>query len=198
MLTSAITPTMTRDSTDDDYFPTKGSRNSIFMTHAGTPLGGDTSYDKYGASTAWYFALPWDMVFDVKGRIGYLQANEGKTLPVYERYYVGGINSVRGLRFVGPKDAVTGDLIGGTTMLYLNFDLVFPLVKNAGMRGVVFFDTGNAWEYGYYPGGMRKTAGFGVRWYSPMGPLRLEYGFVLDRQPGEDAGRFEFTMGMMM
>jgi outer membrane protein insertion porin family len=198
LLTSALSPTLSRDTTDDDYFPTKGSRNSLYMTHAGTPLGGDASYDKYGAATAWFFLLPLDMVFDIKGRIGYLQANEGKPLPVYEKYYVGGINSIRGLRYYGPKDPVTGDLIGGTTMLYFNFDLVFPLIKNAGMKGVVFFDAGNAWESGYRLDDMRKTAGIGVRWYSPMGPLRLEWGYVLDRKDGEDPSRFEFTMGMMM
>ncbi len=198
VMTSAVSPTISRDTTDDDYFPTKGSRNSVYLTYAGGPLGGDTSFTKYGATTAWFFGLPLDMVFDVKGHIGYLQPNEGKPLPIYERYYIGGINTVRGLRYVGPRDPITGDLIGGTTMLYFNADLVFPLIKNAGMRGVVFFDTGNAWESGYHLGDMRRTAGVGVRWYSPVGPLRLEWGYVLDRKDGEDPSRFEFTMGMMM
>ena len=139
-----------------------------------------------------------DMVFDIKGTIGYLQANEGKTLPIYERYYIGGINTVRGLRYVGPRDSSTGDLVGGTTMLFFNTDLVFPLIKNAGIKGVVFYDTGNAWLSSYDLGDMRHTAGIGIRWYSPMGPLRLEWGWVLDRKPGEDAYRFEFTMGTMM
>jgi hypothetical protein len=139
VVTSALSPTISRDTTDDDYFPTKGSRSSVYLTYSGGPLGGDTSFTKYGASTAWFFSLPLDMVFDVKGTIGYLQPNEGKPLPIYERYYIGGINTVRGLRYVGPHDPLTGDLIGGTTMLYFNVDLVFPLIKNAGMRGVVFF-----------------------------------------------------------
>ncbi|MDQ5984391.1 MAG: Outer membrane protein assembly factor BamA [Syntrophus sp. SKADARSKE-3] len=198
VLTSALTPTLTRNTTDDDYFPTKGSVNSIFLTYAGGILGGDSAYTKYGASTAWFFALPLEMVFDIKGRIGYLQANEGKTLPVYERFYVGGITTIRGLRNVGPKDPITGDLIGGSTLLYLNFDIVFPLLKSAGMKGVVFFDTGNAWQSGYNLNDLRKTVGAGIRWYSPVGPLRLEWGYVLDRKTGEDPYRFEFTMGMMM
>lgn len=198
LLTSALGPTLSRDTTDDDYFPTKGTKSSIYMTHAGGFLGGDTSFDKYGASTAWYFPLPLEMVFDIKGRIGYLQPNQGKALPIYEKYYIGGINSVRGLRYVGPRDPLTGDLIGGQTMLAINFDIVFPLIKNAGMKGVIFYDTGNAWENGYNLGDMRQTAGVGIRWYSPVGPLRLEWGYVLDRKPGEDAYRFEFTMGAMM
>ncbi|HOJ51964.1 MAG TPA: outer membrane protein assembly factor BamA [Syntrophales bacterium] len=196
---SALTPTLTRDTTDDPYFPTKGSIASIYTTLAGGPLGGNTHFLRHGANGAWYKSLPFfDAVFDIKGRIGCLQSIKGEAIPVYELYYVGGINSVRGLRYVGPKDPVTGDLIGGKTMLTFNFDLVFPLVREAGIRGVIFFDTGNAWENGYHLDDMRKTAGLGVRWYSPIGPLRLEWGYVLDRKEGEAASRFEFTMGTLM
>jgi outer membrane protein insertion porin family len=196
---SALTPTLTRDTTDDAYFPTKGSVASIYTTIAGEFLGGNTHFMRHGANGAWYKSLPFfDSVFDVKGRIGYLQSLKGEPIPIYELFYVGGINSIRGLRYVGPKDPVTGDLIGGRTMLSLNFDLVFPLVRDAGIRGVIFFDTGNAWDSGYHLNDMRKTAGLGVRWYSPIGPLRLEWGYVLDRKEGEAASRFEFTMGTLM
>ncbi|MCX7635251.1 MAG: BamA/TamA family outer membrane protein, partial [Syntrophales bacterium] len=131
-------------------------------------------------------------------RIGYIQANEGKPIPVYERYYMGGIGSIRGLRNVGPRDPDTGDVIGGTTMMVYNAEILFPLIKKAGMRGVVFYDTGNAWDGGYRFDDMRQTAGAGVRWYSPIGPLRLEWGHVLDRKEGEEASRWEFTIGMFM
>jgi len=75
---------------------------------------------------------------------------------------------------------------------------VFPLLKDAGMKGVVFFDTGNAWNEGYHLDDMRRTAGAGIRWYSPIGPLRLEWGYVLDRKGDEAASRWEFTIGMFM
>lgn len=196
---SSLTPTLTRDTTDDSYFPTKGSVISIYSTLVGGPLGGNTHFLRHGAHGAWYKSLPFfEAVFDIKGRIGNLQSMRGHSIPIYELYYVGGINSVRGLRYVGPKDPKTGDLIGGRTMLTFNFDLVFPIVKDAGIRGVIFFDTGNAWEKGYHIDDMRKTAGLGIRWYSPVGPLRLEWGYVLDRKEGESASRFEFTMGTLM
>ena len=83
-------------------------------------------------------------------------------------------------------------------MLNFNAEIVFPLIKDAGLRGVVFYDTGNAWESGYYVDDMRQTAGFGIRWYSPMGPLRLEWGHVLDRKEDEPASRWEFNIGMFM
>ncbi|MFA5181703.1 MAG: outer membrane protein assembly factor BamA [Syntrophales bacterium] len=201
--TSSMGFTVSRDSTDDNFFPSTGSKNAASILQAGGFLGGTTSFTKYTGTTAWYFPLPLATVFDIRGRIGYLQANEGKPLPIYERYYLGGISTLRGLRDVGPRDPLTNDLIGGTTMLCLNADFVFPLIKNAGMKGVVFYDTGNAWGDsqsfgGYNLGDMRQTAGAGIRWYSPIGPLRLEWGYVLDRKTGEDPSRWEFTIGMNM
>ncbi len=196
--TSSMGFTVSRDTTDDNFFPTTGSKNSGSILQAGGILGGSTSFTKYTGMTAWYFPLPLETVFDIRGRIGYLQANDGKPLPVYERYYLGGISTLRGLRDVGPKDPITNDLIGGTTMVCFSADLVFPLIKNAGMKGVVFYDTGNAWDGGYNLGDMRQTAGAGIRWYSPIGPLRLEWGYVLDRKSSEDSSRWEFTIGMNM
>lgn len=196
--TSIVGIGISRDTTDDNFFPTKGSINGVTWAHAGGILGGNSSFDKYGASSSWYFPLPLDCVLNLRGRIGYLQPNEGKPLPVYERYYLGGIGSLRGLRNVGPKDPATGDVIGGTTMMFYNAEIVFPLIKNAGMKGVVFYDTGNAWDGGYHFNDLRQTAGVGVRWYSPIGPLRLEWGHVLDRKEGEDPSRWEFTIGMFM
>ena len=198
MTSSGVTLTVTRDSTDDPIFPSGGSKNSASVEYTGGPLMGDASYTRYGASTSWFFPLPLDTVIGARGRIGYIQPNEGKEVPIFERYYLGGINSLRGLREVGPKDPATGDVIGGLTMLNFNIDFIFPLIKNAGMKGVVFFDTGNSWESGYHLGDMRRTAGVGIRWYSPIGPLRLEWGYVLDKKEDESPSRWEFTIGMFM
>lgn len=194
---SSVTASLSRNSTNDWMFPSRGSKNSISVQHAGTILQGDTSFTKYHASSSWFFPLPLDNVFGIRGRGGYMHANEGKEIPVFERFYLGGINSLRGLRSVGPKDSA-GDTIGGKTMLNFNAELLFPLIKDAGMKGVVFFDTGNAWERGYHLSDMRETAGVGVRWYSPIGPLRLEWGHVLDRKDDESSSRWEFTIGMFM
>jgi outer membrane protein insertion porin family len=195
---SGVTVTLIRDSTDDPIFPSTGSKNSASVEYTGGPLLGDVSYTRYGATSAWFFPLPLDTVIGVRGRIGYMQPNEGKEVPIFERYYLGGINSLRGLRDVGPIDPTTGDPIGGLTMLTFNVDYIFPLIKNAGMKGVLFFDTGNSWESGYHLGDMRRTAGIGIRWYSPIGPLRLEWGYVLDRRENESSNRWEFTIGMFM
>ena len=71
-----------------------------------------------------------------------------------------------------------------------------PIIKDSGLVGLVFFDAGNAWaDEGDSYDGLRKSAGFGIRWFSPMGPLRLEKGYIIDSQPGEGSGRWEFSMG---
>ena len=198
MTSSTMTLTLVRDTTDDYIFPTTGSKNSISLEHSGTILQGDTSFTKYQANSTWFFPLFREVVFGIRGRGGYVQGHEGKDIPVYERFYLGGINSLRGLREVGPKDPWTGDVIGGTTMFNANAEFLFPLIKSAGMKGLVFYDTGNTWESGYHLTDLRKTAGAGIRWYSPIGPLRLEWGYVLDRKEEEPASRWEFTIGMFM
>ncbi|MEE9910657.1 MAG: outer membrane protein assembly factor BamA [Deltaproteobacteria bacterium] len=201
-ITSSLTFTLAYDSTNDNMFPSKGIKATASVQHAGMPLGGNTNFTKYSGAVAGYVPLFWDIVFGAKGRIGYLQNNDDSDtkIPIYERYVLGGINSLRGLRYVGPVDSGTSDVIGGTTMLSFSLEIVFPLIKDAGMKGVVFYDAGNTWNGGYFLDDLRMTCGAGVRWYSPIGPLRLEYGYVLDRRHlNDDAmGRFEFTIGMFM
>ena len=196
--TSSITTTLSRDTTDDNMFPTTGSRNSLGIEYAGGILGGTASFVKYSGISAWFYPLPKDLVFGIKGRMGYIQELEGKEIPVWHRFYVGGINSIRGLRQVGPLDPHTGDTIGGITMITLNTEIVFPIVKKAGIKGLTFFDMGNAWSRGYHLDQLRKTVGIGLRWYSPMGPLRLEWGYILDRKYNEPTSRLEFTIGYFM
>ncbi|MDD5722124.1 MAG: outer membrane protein assembly factor BamA [Syntrophales bacterium] len=197
LTSSGVTLTLGRNTTNDTMFPSEGSKNSISVQHTGTIFQGDASFTKYTANSSWFFPLPLDNVFGVRGRMGYIHPNEGKEIPVYERFSLGGMNSLRGLREVGPVDS-SGDYIGGETMLNFTAEIVIPLAKEAGIKGVVFFDMGNTWNEGYHLDDMRKTAGMGVRWYSPMGPLRLEWGYVLDRKETEPASRWEFTIGMFM
>ena len=201
-IASSVTLSLGRDTTDDNIFPTKGTKTSISVQHAGTPLGGDTKFTKYSAGATAYYPLFWDMVFGAKGRIGYLQNNDDSDsrIPINERYVLGGINSLRGLRYVGIRNSGSSDVLGGTSMLVFNFELVFPFIKDAGMKGVIFFDAGNTWDGGYYLDDLRQTVGLGLRWYSPIGHLRIEYGYVLNRKGlNDDAiGRWEFTIGMFM
>ena len=113
---------------------------------------------------------PWIRYSACAGESVSYNALQSTDVPIFERYYLGGIDTLRGLRDVGPRDPVTNDPIGGFTMMCFNFEYIFPLIKNAGIKGVVFFDTGNAWDSGYHFNDLRKTAGVGIRWYSPSAP----------------------------
>ncbi|HOW57391.1 MAG TPA: outer membrane protein assembly factor BamA, partial [Smithellaceae bacterium] len=97
-ITSALTLTVARDTTDDTIFPTKGTKATIAVTKAGGPLQGDASFIKYIAGLTGYYSIVPDLVFGAKGRVGEIVANDDKPIPVYERFVLGGINSLRGLR----------------------------------------------------------------------------------------------------
>ncbi|RYZ76185.1 MAG: hypothetical protein EOP05_05750, partial [Proteobacteria bacterium] len=83
---------------------------------------------------------------------------------------------------------------GGTQQLYYNLELEFPLISEAGIKGVVFYDIGNA-EDSIILSDLRSDIGFGFRWFSPIGPLRFEWGFPVDRQEGDPAVNFQFAIG---
>jgi outer membrane protein insertion porin family len=120
-------------------------------------------------------------------------------LPVYEKFTLGGMNTVRGFRYgtISPIDPATGDRIGGEKMMVYNVEFRFPLQKEQGVMGILFFDAGNVFtkDEDYTFSGIRKGAGLGIRWYSPAGPLRLEWGKNLDPEPGESESVWEFTIG---
>jgi outer membrane protein insertion porin family len=192
--TSSITPSLVRDSRDNYLDPSRGSRNSIYFTYAG--LGGTNNFIKGELDSAWYFPIGSTTAM-LRGRFGYAEGIWGKELPLYERFYVGGIYTIRGLGFgeAGPEDEDTGDPIGGTEELIFNAEYIFPLISDIRLKGVVFFDAGNAYESFKNFGELRYTTGAGLRWISPVGPIRIEWGYNLNKEPGEQQSRFEFAFG---
>lgn len=198
---SSVTGIIRRDSRDRIFNPTEGSDNSLSIEWAGGPFGGDLAFTKYVADSGWYFPLFGDTVGVLHGKVGVITRHGGGVLPLYERFYLGGMNSVRGFdwRDISPteNDDPEGDKIGGDKMIQFNAEFLFPLVKDAGFMGLLFYDAGQAYDddESITLGEVRESIGYGIRWYSPMGPIRLEYGHILDRQPGEKKGRWEFSIG---
>ncbi len=194
---SSLRASLRRDTRDDAFFPSEGSVVNLSTEFAGGPLGGTSHFIKYEADAVKFFPLPLDTTFSLHGSVGYVQGYQGHAIPIYERYFLGGINSVRGFqtRSISPKDPATGDLIGGNTMLVVNAEFLFPLMPEQSIKGLVFFDAGNAYEKKIDFGNVRKGAGVGIRWFSPLGPLRLELGFNLDRKTGEAAQQWDFAIG---
>jgi len=193
-VTSSITPSILRDSRDNYLDPMRGSRNSIYLTYAG--IGGTNYFVKGEVDSAWYFPIGSTTTM-LRGRFGHAEGILGKKLPLYERFYVGGIYTIRGLGFgeAGPRDEKTGEAIGGTEQLIFNAEYIFPIVSDIRLKGVVFFDAGNSYDSFKKIGSLRYTTGAGVRWISPIGPIRIEWGYNLHKKPGERSSRFEFAFG---
>lgn len=205
--TSAVTASVTRDSRDYFLDPKKGSRNSINLEYAGGPLGGDPEFIKSSADSSWFFPVFWDTVFMVRGRIGYAGSLIDKPLPVGERFFVGGPQTVRGFKYgtAGPMEPVTDESgnitdyqrIGGNKELVFNAEYTFPLIPAARMNGVLFYDIGKAFddhERIRYDE-LRHACGWGFRWITPIGPLRFEWGYVINDRPEDKKSLFEFYIG---
>ncbi len=132
---------------------------------------------------------------------GMVEAYNDKEVPVGERYRLGGMYSVRGYSYgdISPLDA-DGEKYGGTKYDQVNFELIFPVVESAQLMGVLFYDFGQSLtdDEAFFSGDQFRSYGVGFRWYSPVGPLRLEYGIPMDDPDGSNDGKWEFSIGGML
>ncbi|MFN4131885.1 MAG: outer membrane protein assembly factor BamA [Caldimicrobium sp.] len=197
-VTSALELGAHYDSRNRFFLPTKGWYHELGLTYAGSFLGGDSNFGKFTGEHQVYFPLKKLTGHLVLG-YGYITEGSGKKIPVYERFFLGGISSVRGYKFgdISPRDSETGERIGGTRMFYFQAESIFPLIKNINLNGVVFYDMGSVWSknYKFSSSEIRKSIGVGVRWFSPLGPLRIEWGYNIDKKPGEDSSNLNFQIG---
>jgi outer membrane protein insertion porin family len=195
--TSSVTASLARNTINDVLNPTKGVLASASVEVAGGAFGGENKFVKSILTYGRYFPFKADTTFLLRGTAGMVKEYGGVPVPIYENFYVGGINTVRGFKYgeAGPTDPVSGDVIGGLNELIFNAEWIFPIYPAAGLKGVLFFDYGKGFNDDNYFQSLRPAAGFGIRWLSPLGPIRLELGFNLDRKSGEQATVFDFTMG---
>jgi outer membrane protein insertion porin family len=193
-VTSLVAGTLIRDSRDSIVAPTKGGNLSLLAEFAG--LGGDARFIRTIASATYFQPIWLDHILSGRVEAGYGFGWDGEPLPLFERFYLGGPNTIRGFKFrkVSPIDDA-GVRIGGDTELLGNAEYIVPLPLNIRLAG--FFDAGNVYGFGVKidPTDLRYAAGAGVRWLSPFGPIRLDYGVNLDRRTGEDFGAFHFSVG---
>ncbi|HET98753.1 MAG TPA: outer membrane protein assembly factor BamA, partial [Desulfurivibrio alkaliphilus] len=185
----------------------------IGLKHAGGFLGGDTAFSRLESSATRFF--PWDGIpllketrsnwlnsttFRLKGSMGYIRENETDKLPIYEKFFLGGLRTLRGFETatISPRDP-EDDLyrIGGEKMWYMNSEWIFPISQEIGLKGLIFFDAGNVYtkSENWRTDDLKKSVGFGFRWLSPLGPLRLEWGYNLDPEDDEKRTVWDFSMG---
>ncbi len=200
-ITSAIKMSLVRDTRNKLYGASEGSRNVVSVKYGGGPLGGDAQFTKVEGSSGWYFPIPFKTVFHVEGSAGQVFENEAGKLPVYERFYLGGLNSVRGFEFgkISPIDPDTGERIGGDKMWYTNVEFIFPLLETQGLHGLFFYDSGQVMDddenWGEVNDNIKNAVGLGIQWLSPMGPLSVVWGFNLDPLDDEDDSVWDFSVG---
>jgi outer membrane protein insertion porin family len=225
--TSSLRFSLQWDKRDNRLFPTSGFFNSISAEAAppflapGFLFGSNVNlFTRYALDSRYYHPLFWGIVARAKLTAGFIKGwDDQHPVPVSELYYLGGINSVRGYRLlslaptisagaaVRPDSELFDFTTGGDKQVTLNLELEFPIFEKVGIRGVIFYDMGNTFAPGKYsdpavPLSLYKSVGAGFRWFSPIGPLRFEWGIPLDRRRDRLSGAyldqavdFQFTIG---
>ena len=193
---------ISRDLRDNRFLPHRGDFFKVTSQVAGNFLAGDKNFYKLIGEYAYYFNfndLPVDvelpLIASVHAKIGYAGAfGSTERLPIDYRFYVGGDTTIRGFRWgeAGPKDE-NGNPEGANRELIFNFELGYDVTRM--LRLIGFVDVGGGWWDKYKLGDMRKSAGIGLRVLTPMGPIRLDLGWKLDRRSGESSSEWHFGMG---
>lgn len=204
-LTSSVSLTVARDTRNNRLFPTRGMYASSSVEYAG--LGGDNEFIRWSENLRYYQPIWKSLVAKLNMTIAQISSLNSLPVPLFERFFMGGVNSLRGytLRSVGPSvqipNSVSGGdnrfVYGGNKMLQFNFELEVPIYEPAGFKFVTFVDAGNTFaeDQNFSINRLRSDFGFGLRWNSPLGPLRFEWGIPFGRNPGEDPIVFNFTIG---
>ncbi|MBI5509149.1 MAG: outer membrane protein assembly factor BamA [Deltaproteobacteria bacterium] len=232
---SSVNASVAYDTRDNRLFPSKGHFHTISAEVSDRALGAEDGLEnrRLQLYLRYYYPLPLSLVLKLNAEFGVVSARGGRRVAIAERFFPGGIYSVRGFepRGLGPTEKVAnkGDpssptsdfIVGGNKQTIFNLEIEFPIIEQAGIKGVVFADAGNAYndDEGFFylgtprklrppafmmrsdrrvdpPLGLYYAFGFGFRWFSPIGPLRFEWGIPITKRNVTDRGIiFEFTIG---
>jgi len=229
--TSALRLAISWDTRNNRLFPTNGVYAMASTEISDKTIASDNDFIRHEINFRVYKPIWGPFVFKLQTQWGLVTSRDGKGVPIYERYFLGGITDVRGfdIQSLGPRIGIAGTFndptyqtvaprgepFGGNMELYYNMEIEFPLIESVGIKGVLFQDGGNAWNLEKSLCGPAPTAndpsiqpcskdlsrlrtswGFGIRWFSPLGPLRFEWGFPFNpRRPYEDTYEFQFNVG---
>jgi outer membrane protein insertion porin family len=207
---SSVRAQVVRDNRNNRFEPTSGDYESVSMEFAG--IGGDKNFIKTELDLRYYKELSdngW--TFRTRLKMGGV-SGISDDVPVDERFFLGGPSSLRGYReySIGPQATHINDdgeevfrPLGGRYSLFSNLELEYPLIREAGIKWVLFYDIGNAWED--FPlnssadsDSLLQNYGFGIRWFSPIGVLRFEFGYPVtnrDEPVSDESPNFTFMIG---
>ena len=188
-----------RDTRDNALAPTRGYLSRL--QGEGSVLG-DLKYYSVTAQQQWYWPVTRDITFALNGQIDYGKGYGGRPYPPLKNFYAGGIGSVRGFESgsLGPRDPRNDDFIGGAKRMFFNTQLYFPFPgarQDRSLRWFAFVDGGQVYadnqsiDFGQF----RYSAGVGLSWDSPLGPLQVSFGYPLNAKDGDDIERFQFQIG---
>ena len=210
---SSLTTEFVRDTRDYYFDAARGNRNSIALQLEGGPLQGDTNLVKFILSSSWFWTTfsvgNYPFVFSVNGRFGTAEEfSPSDTVPIFERFFVGGADSIRGYQTRGE----VGPLEGARVFTVFNAEYKIPLYvenKKRILVFVLFADAGGAWKRPkdmIFQSGqsldtiendrfIKTSVGFGMRITTPVFPIRLDWGYGLNHRAGEDVTQIHFTLG---
>ena len=189
----------TKDSRNRRTFASSGSLNSIGLEINTGDL--DFYKTRYRHQTA--YALSEMFTFSLKGRVGYGDSfgDDLDELPIFEKYYAGGVRTVRGYESnsLGPRDS-EDDPLGGDLQVIGSAEVLFPieaLGSSETFRVGVYFDIGNVFEDvdTYDTGELRQSVGLSAKWFSFIGPIEFSYAFPLNEESDDDVENFQFSLG---
>jgi len=194
--TSAISLSPSIDTRDDYFNPRRGGKHSLFIQNAGGVLGGDNYFVKVTGETSWFFPTPLSTTVNLRAKAGMISGYGGKKVPIYEKFFVGGLQTVRGFEYgmAGPID-INEEPMGGEKMVAFNTELIFPLAREIGLKGAVFWDIGKGFDRLSDITPLKTAVGAGIRWFSPFGPIHIDIGFNLSPKKGEKGHVLDFTAG---
>ncbi|MBN2725329.1 MAG: outer membrane protein assembly factor BamA [Deltaproteobacteria bacterium] len=208
-ITSSVKGAVTWDKRNNRMFPTKGVLFNASVEVARDEFGSQNIFNRYRSFVRGYYPIWGPFVLKANADIGMITSTEKSGVPIFERFFLGGINTIRGFTpySIGPKIQVPvspdpGAALfsfrkGGDKSLVFNWELEFDLFKEMMIKGVFFVDAGNAFDddENFSLTDLRASWGFGLRWYTFLGILRFEWGIPIDPQPGEKPIVFEFNIG---
>ncbi len=195
---SSVGLSLTYDKRDNPLSPSQGYIISNSADLAGGYLAGDKDFMRFFSKAGVFFPFPRRSVLELRVRAGIVKEyDDTDEVPIYERFFAGGASTIRGYRErkVGPIDD-NDNPIGGEALFVANIEYTYPVGEY--LKLATFFDTGNVWadSSDFMSGDLKSSVGLGVRVKTPLGPVSIDYGYPLDREPGEEEreGRFHFNI----